>query len=59
MAVKPRKGDGECGRQRGLQDRRWVRVLWRSWHCLSNEAGGWFGTNELTVSVRVGLLAVT
>ena len=32
----------------------WVRVIWRSWHCMSNEAGGWIGTNELTVRVQVG-----
>ena len=38
---------------------RWVRVLWRSYHCLSNEAGGWLGTNELTVRVQLGWITRT
>jgi hypothetical protein len=38
---------------------RWVRVLWRSWHCLSNEAGASFGTNELTVRVQLGWITRT
>lgn len=37
----------------------WVRVLWRSWHCLSNEPGGWLGTNELPVSVQLGWITRT
>jgi len=38
---------------------RWVRVLWRSWHCLANEPGGWFGSNELTVRVQLGWVTRT
>jgi hypothetical protein len=37
----------------------WVRVVWRSYHCLSNVAGGWMGTNELTVRAQVGWITRT
>jgi hypothetical protein len=33
---------------------RWVRVLWRSYHCYLNIVGGSQGTSELTVRVRLG-----
>ena len=38
---------------------RWVRVIWRSWHCLFNVPGGWIGTNQLTLRVRVGWITRT
>jgi hypothetical protein len=33
---------------------RWVRVLWRSYHCYLNGAGSSQGTSELLLRVRVG-----
>jgi hypothetical protein len=37
----------------------WVRVIWRSYHCLSNYPGGGTGTSELTVRVQVGWITRT
>jgi hypothetical protein len=38
---------------------RWVRVLWRSAHCYLNAAGGWQGTSDLQLRVRVGWITRT
>ena len=38
---------------------RWVRVLWRSAHCYLNAAGGWQGTSDLRLRVRVGWITRT
>jgi hypothetical protein len=38
---------------------RWVRVLWRSYHCYLNGVGSNQGSNELTVRVQLGWITRT
>jgi hypothetical protein len=38
---------------------RWVRVLWRSYHCYLNAVGGGQGTNQMLLRVRVGWITRT
>jgi hypothetical protein len=38
---------------------RWIRVQWRSAHCYLEAAGGWQGTSDLQLRVRVGWITRT
>jgi hypothetical protein len=38
---------------------RWIRVSWRSAHCYLEAAGGWQGTSDLQLRIRVGWITRT